>query len=368
MKILIAPDSYKECLSAVHVAECMRDGLAMSLSNTEFVIRPMADGGEGTVDALIYGLKGERKEIQTVDMYRRPLMTNYGEIDKTTAVIEVANIIGMEVMHERNPHLATSYGVGDVICQLAKHGYKKILVGLGGSLTNDGGAGVLEALGLSFIDNCGNSLEVNGGNLSDISSVEGNLIDCLSNIEIVLVCDVENPLIGEMGATYTYGKQKGIEVNEMSVFDESIGRFARLVSEYIGLDASETPGAGAAGGIGYGLLSVGSKIEPGAEYIADIVLDDLDMDTFDYVFTGEGKSDFQTKYGKLPVCVAKRANASGAKSILVSGGLGKKYNDLYEYFLSMHSITDGPMDLEYAIKNAETLITNTCRNIGRLLV
>lgn len=367
MKILIAPDSYKECLSAIRVAECMRDGLALSLPDAEFVIRPMADGGEGTVDALMYGLSGVKKEIQTVDMYRRPLTTFYGEIDRDTAVIEVANIIGMEVTSERNPHLASSFGVGDVMRQLAELGYKKVLVGLGGSLTNDGGAGILEALGLSFINRNGDKFEVNGGNLNDIVSIDGDIPQIVSEIEIVLICDVENPLVGESGATYTYGKQKGIEASEMAAFDASISSFAQLVVNYTGIDARTVAGAGAAGGIGYGLLSVGAKIEPGAEYIADIVLDDLDLTTFDYVITGEGKSDFQTKYGKLPVCVAKRGNMNGAKSILVSGGLGEKYDELYDYFLSMHSIADGPMSLDNAINEAETLITNTCRNIGRLL-
>lgn len=148
MKILIAPDSYKECLSAMRVAECIAKGLQASIPDAEVILRPMADGGEGTVDALIYGLNGKKEEIHTVDMFRRPLTTYYGKLDDTTAVIEVANIIGMEVTRARNPYLASSFGVGDVIRQLIERGYKKVFIGLGGSLTNDGGAGLLEALGL----------------------------------------------------------------------------------------------------------------------------------------------------------------------------------------------------------------------------
>lgn len=367
MKILIAPDSYKECLSAMRVAECIAKGLQASIPDAEVILRPMADGGEGTVDALIYGLKGKKEEIHTVDMYRRPLTTYYGKLDDTTAVIEVANIIGMEVTRTRNPYLASSFGVGDVIRQLIERGYKKVFIGLGGSLTNDGGAGLLEALGLQFIDNKGRILTINGGNLSEIRLIKGHLIPALKEIELHLICDVTNPLTGEHGATYTYGKQKGIEEEEMKAFEESIASFAVKLEQHLNVHCHHIEGAGAAGGIGYGLLSAGAVMHNGAEYIADIVLNDLDLKIFDYIFTGEGKSDFQTQYGKLPVCVANRGNDVGVQSILVSGGLGSNYEALYDHFLSLHSITDGPMSLDDAMDNAERLISNTCRNIGRLL-
>ncbi|WP_414055758.1 glycerate kinase [Macrococcus equi] len=367
MRILIAPDSYKECLSALRVAECMRDGLALSLHDTEFILRPMADGGEGTVDALVHGLNGKKVEISTVDMFRRPITTYYGELDSKTAVIEVANIIGMEVSRERNPYMASSFGVGDVICKLYARGFRKIYVGLGGSLTNDGGAGVLEALGLNFVNHNGFRFDVNGGNLSDIATVEGSLMDGINDLDIQLICDVDNPLCGKHGATYTYGKQKGVTEQAMPEFETAINDFALMVSDYLNIDMQNTPGAGAAGGIGFGLLCSGSTLVPGAEFVADIVLSDLNLTTIDYVFTGEGKSDFQTKFGKLPVCVAKRINKNGGKSILISGGLGTDYLELFEYFLSMHSITDGPMSLDDAITNAPSLIMNTCRNIGRLV-
>lgn len=367
LRILIAPDSYKECLSAMHVAECMADGLQASIPGAEVVLRPMADGGEGTVDALIYGLDGEKEEIHTVDMYRRPLTTYFGKLNDITAVIEVANIIGMEVTRERNPYLASSFGVGDVIRQLIERGYKKVFIGLGGSLTNDGGAGLLEALGLEFLDEKSEKLIINGGNLSEIKTIEGQLISALKAIELHLICDVTNPLTGKNGATYTYGKQKGIEEEEMKAFDESITSYAIKVAHHLNKQCQHIEGAGAAGGIGYGLLSAGAVMHGGAEYIADIVLSDLDLKTFDYIFTGEGKSDFQTQYGKLPVCVANRGNEAGVRTILVSGGLGTNYETLYDNFLSIHSITDGPMSLDDAIDNAERLIRNACRNIGRLL-
>lgn len=367
LRILIAPDSYKECLSAMHVAECMADGLQASIPGAEVMLRPMADGGEGTVDALIYGLHGEKEEIHTVDMYRRPLTTYFGKLNDITAVIEVANIIGMEVTRARNPYFASSFGVGDVIRQLIERGYKKIFIGLGGSLTNDGGAGLLEALGLEFLDEKSEKLIINGGNLSEIRAIKGQLIPALKAIELHLICDVTNPLTGEHGATYTYGKQKGIEEEEMKAFDDNIASFAVKLEQYLNVQCHHIDGAGAAGGIGYGLLCVGALMHSGAEYIADIVLKELDLKTFDYIFTGEGKSDFQTQYGKLPVCVANRGNEAGVRTILVSGGLGTNYETLYDYFLSIHSITDGPMSLDEAMANAERLIRNACRNIGRLL-
>lgn len=367
MRILIAPDSYKECLSAMRVAECMAEGLQSSIQGAEVMLRPMADGGEGTVDALIYGMQGEKEEIHTVDMYRRPLTTYYGKLNDTTAVIEVANIIGMEVTRARNPYLASSFGVGDVIRQLIERGYKKIFIGLGGSLTNDGGAGLLEALGLEFLDEKSEKLVINGGSLSEIRAIKGQLLPALKAIELHLICDVTNPLTGEHGATYTYGKQKGIEEEEMKAFDDSIASFAVKLEQHFNVQCHHIEGAGAAGGIGYGLLCAGAVMHSGAEFIADIVLKDLDLKTFDYIFTGEGKSDFQTQYGKLPVCVANRGNEAGVRTILVSGGLGTNYETLYDNFLSIHSITDGPMSLDDAIDNAERLIRNACRNIGRLL-
>ncbi|MCE4956063.1 glycerate kinase [Macrococcoides caseolyticum] len=366
MKILIAPDSYKECLSALRVAECMRDGLALSV-DAEMILRPMADGGEGTVDALVYSLNGKRCTINTVDMYHRPLQTYYGAIDDATAVIEVANIIGMEVTRERNPYVASSYGVGDVIKQLTLLGYQKIYIGLGGSLTNDGGAGMLEALGLSFYDAKGALLQVSGGNLSEITRIEGTFIP-LQDVEIHLISDVTNPLTGPYGATYTYGKQKGISDSKMQVFDAGLKHFQAVLNQYLNQDYSDTKGAGAAGGIGYGLLNIGGLMHNGAEWLSDIVLKDIDMSTIDYIFTGEGRTDFQTAFGKLPACIAQRGKAYGAKSILVSGGLGEQYETLYDHFLSMHSIVDGPMPLEDALTNAERLLRNTCRNIGRLIV
>ncbi|MGV2929221.1 glycerate kinase [Macrococcus capreoli] len=365
MRILIAPDSYKECLSALRVAECMRDGLAQSI-DAEMILRPMADGGEGTVDALVYSLNGKRCPINTVDMYHRPIQTYYGVIDDTTAVIEVANIIGMQVSSERQPYHASSYGVGDVIKQLIERGFRKLYIGLGGSLTNDGGAGMLEALGLSCYDAKGALLQVSGGNLSEITRIEGTLLP-LQDIEIHLISDVTNPLTGPDGATYTYGKQKGILEHELARYDAGMTNFARILNQYFNQDYSTTNGAGAAGGIGYGLLNIGGIVHNGAERIANIVLQDIDLSTIDYIFTGEGRTDFQTAYGKLPVCIAKRGNAHGVKTILVSGGLGERYDTLYDYFLSMHSIVDGPMSLEHAIHDADRLLMNTCINIGRLI-
>lgn len=370
MKFIVAPDTYKECLSAERVAEAMKSGIMHVFPNAEVVLLPLADGGEGTVNALVNGLNGKRRSLNTVDMYLRPIETHYGVIDAHTAVIEVASIIGMEVSQERNPYLATSYGVGDVIGQLIDFGFQKILVGLGGSLTNDGGAGLLEALGVQYFR--GNEvIHVNGGNLNEITHVDvSQLNPKLQSIEIHLISDVSNPLLGENGATYTFGKQKGINDGELKLFEQNIVHYSDLLETSIGKHHIQTQGAGAAGGIGYGLLMLGANMMPGAAYIIDLLKVELHLQDADYLITGEGMSDFQTAYGKLPSVIAKRANAFGVNTILISGSLGKDYLSLLDDFISVQSIMTHPMTLQEAMQNASKLIQestqNTCHMIKRL--
>jgi glycerate 2-kinase len=369
MRIVIAPDSFKECLYASEVGRAMKKGILACIPDAQIDVLPMADGGEGTIEALLFATSGQRIELEASDPFGKRIKTSYGVLgDKKTAVIEMAKIAGLQVVTKRDPLAASTYGVGELISHAVASGYRKLIIGLGGSATNDGGMGMLQALGCKFLDADGQPVPLGGGDLNQITSVDfSGLLPAVLECEITIASDVENVLCGPKGATYVFGPQKGAQEEELSRLDRGLQHFASLVEEDVGTRLQHIAGAGAAGGLGFGLLAIGARIESGARIVAEAMKLEAFIKSADWVITGEGKSDFQSAYGKVPVHVAKLAKEHGVKAILISGALGKGYQELYSYFLSCQAISTGPMSLEYSMEHAEQLIYDSAFNMARIM-
>jgi glycerate 2-kinase len=369
MRIVVAPDSFKECLSGPEAGRSISDGIAAYIPAAQIDILPMADGGEGTVEALVYATNGKIVEVEAEDPFGKMIMSGYGVLgDNQTVIIEMAKAAGLQVISQREPMTASTYGVGELMKHALSDGYRKIIIGLGGSATNDGGQGMLQALGGKFFDNNGNPVPLGGGYLNKISKVDlSGIIPEVYQSEIIIASDVKNQLCGKDGATYVFGPQKGVPENRLAEIDQGLSHFADLIENETGKKIRNVPGSGAAGGLGFGLLALNAEIQSGATIVAEAMKLDEYIKQADWVITGEGKSDFQTAYGKVPVHVANIAKEHGVKSILISGALGTNYQQLYPYFTSCHSIANRPMSLEHSMENAKQLLYEASYNVARLI-
>ena len=373
MKFVIAPDSFKGSLTAEEVAESIKKGIQKVFPDSEIITIPMADGGEGTVQSLVDYTKGHIKKLIVKDPLFRDVEAFYGILgDKQTAVIEMAAGSGLPLLTkaERNPMKTTTYGTGQIIKDALDMGCRDFIIGIGGSATNDGGAGIVQCLGGSFKTKDGNEIPFGGEGLEFIDSIDlSNFDERIKECKITVACDVDNPLIGETGASVVFGPQKGANKEMVKKLDENLEHYADKIMEFNGIDIKNAPGAGAAGGLGGGLLAFfNAKLEKGI----DIVIKTVDLETSvkdaDYVFTGEGMMDFQTQFGKTPYGVAKTAVKYNVPVIGIAGGLGKDYMELLDKgFNSVFSITDRPMTLEEAILNSHVLVENTAARIARML-
>ncbi|SEM53463.1 glycerate kinase [Mesobacillus persicus] len=371
MKIVIAPDSFKGSLTALKVGTIIKEAFSKELPDVDLEVIPMADGGEGTLDTLIYATDGTRKSLTASGPLLDPVETEYGVLgDNKTAVIEIAAISGLPMVPpgKRNPIYTSTFGIGEVIKQALEDGYRELIVGLGGSSTNDGGLGMLQALGARFLDEQDETLPSFGSSLFKLKRVDfTGLHPLLKEAKFTIASDVNNPLTGPNGATYVFGPQKGIADSELEAFDQAMGRYANLVENQIGLDLKEQEGAGAAGGLGFAFLILNARIESGSKIVADATRLQEKIVNADFVITGEGQSDYQTLLGKVPSFISSIAKEAGVKTILLSGSLGKGYEALYDHFLSCHSIATGPMSLGECMDNAEILLYNQARNIALLI-
>lgn len=371
MKVVVAPDSYKGSLPAKEVGLIIKNAFELEMPEAEVVTVPMADGGEGTLDALIFATKGEKIETTATGPLGKQVATSYGILgDGETAVIEMAQVAGLPMVpgDKRNPEQTTTFGVGELMVAALEKGVRSFIIGLGGSATNDGGLGMLQALGAAFLNQEGKEVKPVGASLQEITSVDfTNLHPKLKGSRIRVASDVENPLCGERGASSTFGPQKGATEEQVKALDEGMRKYAGLVEAQLHLKLQDTPGAGAAGGLGFGLLALGAEIISGSQVIAEATGLENQIKEADWVITGEGQSDFQTLYGKAPFFVASLAKKHGVGTILLSGGLGKGHEQLLEHFVSCHSIVNAPMPLEQAIVNAQPLLLSCARNIARLL-
>lgn len=329
MKVVIAIDSLKGSLSSMEAGTAIKDGILAAKPDAEVIVKPLADGGEGTTDALIEGMNGERIDLTVTGPMHTPVDAYYGYLkDTNTAVMEMASAAGITLVpdSEKNPLLATSYGVGEMINDAIQRGCRNFIIGIGGSVTNDGGIGMLKALGVRFLDENGEDAGDGGQALAKVARIDvSGMNPLLKECHIQVACDVNNPLCGENGSTYVYGPQKGVTEDMKKTLDEAMAHFARVTSETLENDYMNTPGAGAAGGLGYAFLAyTGAALTPGIELILDAVGLEEELSGADVVVTGEGRLDFQTAMGKAPVGVARLAKKYNAKVIAFAGSVTKE--------------------------------------------
>lgn len=372
MRVLIAPDSFKESVSAHVAAEALAEGWKRAFPSAELIRLPLADGGEGTVAALVKATGGRLLHTLVSGPTGKVLEAEYGFLgDGRTAVIEMAAASGLHLvpLDQRNPLVTTTRGTGDLILAALDEGARRLIVGIGGSATNDGGAGMAQALGFSLLDAEGNELEAGGGALRHLVKIDSSGRDPrLDACEFVVASDVDNPLCGPRGASEVFGPQKGATPEAVLLLDRSLEHFANVIKSDIGIPVKDMPGAGAAGGLGAGLLGFArARIQPGFDVVAEACGLAKRIERADLVITGEGRLDAQTLHGKAPSGVARLAAAQGVPVIAVAGQLGPGHKELYEIGVTaMFSLCNGPMSLDDAVRNAEPLLKDCGETIARL--
>lgn len=371
MRIVVAPDSYKESLSAVDVAAAIGEGIRLAAPDAEVIAVPMADGGEGSLDAVLAATGGERRHATVRDANGRPCRAAWGWLGDATAFIEMAEAAGLERIPraERRPLDASTYGVGQLVLEALDAGARRIVLGLGGSATTDAGAGLFQALGARLLDAAGAELPPGGAALSRLAGIDtGRLDPRLADVEFEIAVDVDNPLCGERGAAAIFGPQKGATPEQVLLLDKALAHFADVCVRMSGRDEFRTPGTGAAGGLGFVIKTFfRATFRPGVELIAELAgLDDA-LEGADLAFTGEGRMDRQTLLGKTPAGVARHAARKGVPVIALAGSLGEGYEALYEAGVTAaFSAVSGPMTLEDACGEASRLLRERARDCMRL--
>ncbi len=374
MKILIAPDSFKNALSALGVARSIQKGLLKAMPNAEIRIVPMADGGEGTVESIIDATAGDRISVRVKDPLSREVDSSFGITgDESTAVIEMAAASGIQLINpeEKDPWITTTYGTGELIKAALDKGCRTILLGIGGSATNDCGSGMATALGVRFLRKDGEPVEQGGGALGDVGRIDlGGLDPRIAETTIIVACDVTNPLTGPNGASYVYGPQKGASQSMVKKLDANLAAFAGVIKDQLGKDVVSVPGAGAAGGLGAGLIAfLGGRLVEGVPAIAERIGLEEDIIWADLVITGEGGMDFQTQYGKTPYGVARIARKHNKPVIAIAGTIGEGADVLLDMGINaMYSILESPMSLDEAIAKTPELLVTAGHRIGSLLL
>ncbi|SER49647.1 glycerate kinase [Gracilibacillus ureilyticus] len=369
MNIVIAPDSYKGSLSAIEVATIIKEAI-QEIADDQIIIKPMADGGEGTIEAILSSTDGTAVHLQTSGPLGMPVDTYYAIIDGNTAIIETALHAGITQLsdNERNPDNTTTYGIGEAINDAVSKGCQSIIVGLGGSATNDGGLGMMLALGMRAYDKHHNELGPFGRDLLMLDSIDmSGLNPKIKNLEIKIACDVDNPLCGQRGASVVYGPQKGATDSQISTYDKALGKYADLVESEFNAFLRNVPGAGAAGGLGFAFLALGGQLESGAKLIASTTKLEEALKNADMVITGEGKSDEQTLYGKAPSFVADMANHLKIPAILLSGSLGGNTDMLRGKFAGCFSIINKPLLLSECMEESKELLRSQTKQIRTLI-
>lgn len=326
MKVVIAIDSLKGSLSSIEAGMAAKEGILKARPDAEIIVKPLADGGEGTVDALVEGMDGEKTYITVTGPMGKPVSCYYGLLkEQHIAIMEMASAAGITLVPnaEKNPLLATTYGVGELIKDAMERGYRDFIIGIGGSATNDGGIGMLKALGYEFYDKNGIDTGEGGQALAKVASINiQNRHPLIPECRFRIACDVNNPLCGKNGATYIYGPQKGVTDDLKEDLDAGMANFARVTSSFLGKDYSVAAGAGAAGGLGFAFLSyIGAELIPGIDLILNAVNLENELKNADIAVTGEGRLDHQTAMGKAPVGVARLAKKYGAKTIAFAGAV-----------------------------------------------
>ncbi|WZB70045.1 glycerate kinase [Achromobacter xylosoxidans] len=371
MKIVIAPDSFKESISAPAAAEAIARGVKAAIPGAQTVCVPMADGGEGTVEAVLAAASGEAR-MQTVnDALGHKVDAVWGMLADGTAIIEMAAASGLELIApaRRDPMRASSHGVGELILAALDAGARHIILGLGGSATNDAGAGMLTALGARLLDAEGHSLPPGGGALARIASIDVQGLDPrLAGARIDVASDVDNPLCGPQGASHVFGPQKGATPAQVHGLDQALERFADICARSLGVDHRDAPGAGAAGGLGFAAKAfLDARFRPGVDIVAELGGLAQAVEGATLVFTGEGRMDAQTLRGKTPAGVARIARQAGVPVVALAGSLGEGYEALHACGISAaFSLAPGPITLQQALNDAERLLHDRARDVMQL--
>ncbi|WP_321290430.1 glycerate kinase [uncultured Sunxiuqinia sp.] len=374
MKVLICPDSFKDCLEAIDVAKHFAAGILRVDPSAHITNIPMADGGEGFVQTMLSALGGQKIRIPVLDPLGREVQGFYGILnDQQTAVIEMAAASGIEHLtrDERNPLISSTFGTGQLMKNAMEKGCRKLIIGVGGSATNDGGTGMAKALGYRFLDDKGQEIAEGGGQLNQLVTIESaGVFPLISDTEILTACDVNNPLTGPNGASAIYGPQKGATVEMINELDKNLTHLAKIIETDLQKEILKTPGGGAAGGLGAGLVAFcGAKLQTGFDIVKEQTKLEEAIQKVDLVITGEGKMDAQTKQGKTPWGVAQLAKKHQKKCIGIAGFLGDGYRELYdEGFTSIFAIPHGPISLDESLRRAPELLADKAEQIFRLLL
>ncbi|MBP2077046.1 glycerate kinase [Oceanobacillus polygoni] len=371
MKIIIAPDSFKGSLSAVEAANAVDKGIKKAFPKAETVMLPVADGGEGTLETLVTATKGEIRDLTVIGPLGNEVKSSYGVLgDKKTCVIEMATASGLTLLTDEqlSPLKATTYGTGQLIKQAMDDGFTSFIIAIGGSATNDGGAGMLQALGLKLFNKDGNEIGYGGGELDKIASIEDQSFDSrIKDCNFLIASDVENPLIGPNGASHVFGPQKGASPEMVELLDQNLTHWADHVAELTGIHLHNLPGAGAAGGIGGAFQAFfPCEVKRGIDVVLEHSKFAELLPNTDLVITGEGKVDGQTASGKTPLGVAQTAKKQDVPTIIIAGSIGDGIEVLHEFgVISIHSIISQPMTLKESITNAAKLLEQSAEQVIR---
>jgi glycerate kinase len=372
MRVLIAIDSFKGNLSSLEVAAIVEKGIRRVYKDAKVEKVAVADGGEGTVEAIVEEMKGEYIKISVNDPLLEPTVARYGIIKGNTAIIEMAEASGLCLIskEKQNPMLTSTYGTGELILDSLNRGCRKIILGLGGSATNDAGLGMAMALGVKFVDHDGRSIGNGGVDLDKLVHVDVSGIDPrIMETEFVVACDVDNLLYGEKGASRVFGPQKGATPEMVDILDRNLLKFAAVIKKDLGLDNANIPGAGAAGGLGYGLTTFcNATMRKGVDIVFEAINIEERIQKADIVITGEGRIDGQTIHGKTPVGVAARGKKYGKPVFAIAGFIDKGAELVYEYGIdSIMSSMVGPLSLEEAIAQSPRLIEEASERLFRII-
>jgi glycerate kinase len=373
MKILIAPGAFKHSLTASTAAEAIARGLRHALPQADLPVLPIADGGNGTLDAFL-AQGGQRVTVAEIcDPLMRPITADYGHVDDgRTAVIEMALASGLELLttDEQNPMAATTYGTGQLMRHALAQGATRFIVGMGGSATVDGGAGCLRALGVNLLDSNGQPIAHGGGGLADLARIDASALDPRwQSAEVIIASDVENPTLGDNGAAAVFGPQKGATPEQVSLLEANLRRFFTITRDTLGVDVLDVPGGGAAGAFSAGLMAfLGGRIESGIDLILEHAGFETHLQNTDLVVTGEGQIDTQTVQGKGPIGVARLASQYNVPTVAIVGGLNADDAVLHDAEIqAVLPIVTGPMSLDEALNRAEELVERAALRLGYLL-
>ena len=374
MKIVIAPQGFKGGISGLEAARAIARGVLKAVPDAETVLLPVADGGDGTLHALVDATGGEIFTSTVTGPINQQVEAQWGVMgDGRTAVIEMARASGLAMVppRRRNPKVTTTLGTGQLLKEASERGFKRVIVGLGGSATNDGGVGRATALGVRFLDSSGNALPPGGAALARLDRIDvTGLLESISGVEIIAATDVTNPLCGPTGASEIFGPQKGASQEVVAELDAALLNFAKVVKRDTGCDVLDVPGAGAAGGLGAGLMAfAGAKIQSGIDMVCQVLDFDSHLAGADLVITGEGRADRSTVFDKAPVGVARHAQAHGVPTLLLAGSLGEGHEELYDHGVaSILCISDGTMSFQQALSRTGAMLEGTAERAVRLFL